>query len=125
VPAVVPVSAALVVGSNLGTFRAAWEDVRGGRLGLPALYTAITAATLATGQFVSCALMSWLFKYWHDRYRRDLATERHRLLDGLVPLPALVRLAPGRDDGDDNDNGAAVLVATGRLRPADVVSVAA
>jgi len=117
VPALLPASAALLVGLNLKTFRTAWLEMRGRRVGLPALYTAIVATTLATGQFVSSALMTWFFCYWHGRYRRDLATERHRLLDACMPLPALVRLVTA--------GGAEVLVEAEQVRPGDRVTVSA
>lgn len=115
VPALLPVSAALLVGLNLKTFRTAWVEARGRRVGLPALYTAIVATTLATGQFVSSALMTWFFCYWHGRYRRDLATERHRLLDACMPLPALVRLVTA--------GGTEVLVEAEQIRPGDRLAV--
>ena len=50
------------------------------RLGLPVLYIAIVATTLATGQFLASALMTWFFRFWHRRFRVELATERSRLL---------------------------------------------
>ncbi len=117
VPALIPVSALLLVGMNLKTFRTAWLQLRSRRAGLPVLYTAIVVTTLATGQFVSSALMTWFFCYWNRRSRRDLATERHRLLDGCLPLPGLVRL---RSAG-----GAEVLVEAEHVRPGDRVLVSA
>ena len=88
VPVLVPVSAVLLVGTNVRTFRYAWLQVRGGHFGLPVLYTAIVAATLASGQFLASALMYWFFTFWHGRLRIELAGERRRLLDECLPRPS-------------------------------------
>ena len=117
VPALLPACAALLVGLNLRTFRTAWLQVRHRRCGLPVLYTAIVVTTLASGQFVSSALMTWFFRYWNRRYRRELATERHRLLDACMPLPGLVRLLSA--------GGTEVFVEAEQIRPGDRVVVSA
>ncbi len=72
VPALLPASAALLVGSNLDTFAGAWRELRRGKLGMPALYTGIVAATVASGQYVVAAAMSWMLVFWRRRYQADL-----------------------------------------------------
>ena len=74
-PALLPACAVLLVGSNLDTFRAAGRQLLHGQLGLPVLYTSIVAATLASGQFIASAAMSWMLTFWHRRYR-DRIDER-------------------------------------------------
>ncbi len=123
-PVLLPACAALLVGLNLRTFRTSWDEVRARKFGLPVLYTAIVVTTLATGQFVSSALMTCFFRYWHRRYRRDLATERHRLLDACMPLPGLVRLlTPGGTEvlveAEQVRSGDRLLVSTGEVIPVD------
>ena len=98
-PIVTPVTAGMLVLSNIETFRAAAHQARGGKLGLPALYTSIVGVTLATGQFVSAALMFWFFRYWEHRYRRDLEIESQTLLLQTVSIPKEARLLT--DDGDE------------------------
>ncbi len=46
VSALAPVTAVLLVGSNVPTFKLAWSQVRQRKLGLPVLYTAIVGGTL-------------------------------------------------------------------------------
>jgi cation transport ATPase len=115
VPALMPVSAVLLVGSNLRTFRVAWLQTRARKVGLPVLYTVIVVATLASGQFLASALMSWFFKFWQGRLRRELASERRRLLDECLPRPRFGRLVTAA--------GGEVLVPVERLRPGDRVHV--
>ena len=64
-PLLLPACAVLLVGSNLRTFRAAGRQLMRGQFGLPVLYTAIVAATLASGQFIASAAMSWMFTFWN------------------------------------------------------------
>jgi Cu2+-exporting ATPase len=123
-PAANPVCAVLLVGTNLGTFKAAWLQLRARQLGLPVLYTAIMATALATGHFLSCALMSVLYRFWHDRLRLELAAERRRLLHGCLPRPrSAVLITPdGTEvlvDLDRLQSGDRVLVRAGETVPAD------
>ena len=117
VPALMPLSATLLVGLNLRTFRAAWLQVQRRKFGLPALYTIIVVATLANGQFLASALMTWFFKFWQGRLRSELASERRRLLDACLPLPRFCRLVTA--------GGGEVLAPVDRLRQGDRVEVAA
>jgi cation transport ATPase len=92
-PALLPVCAILLVGSNLKTFRAAGRQLLEGQIGLAALYATIVAATLASGQFVASAAMSWMFVFWHHRYYVELKNTRRRLLGEITKRPNYVRLA--------------------------------
>ena len=122
-PALAPVSALMLLGGNLRTFRLAWDQVRNRTLGLPVLYSLIVGGTLASGQFLASALMSWSFKFWHDRLRQDLSAERRRLLADCLPLPELARLAtPGGEVLAPVDRlavGDRVIVGPSDLIPAD------
>jgi cation transport ATPase len=117
VPALMPVSAVLLVGTNLRTFQAAWLQMRRRQFGLPVLYTAIASTALASGQFLACALMSVSYKLWHHRLRVELATERRRLLHECLPRPRFTSLI--------RPDGGGVLVPVDRLRPGDRVIVRA
>jgi cation transport ATPase len=111
VPALLPVSAVLLVVTNARTLRAAIDQVRQRRLGLPVLYIAIVATTLATGQFLASAMMTWLFRFWDRLFRVELATERIRLIERTASGPLMARLMV--------PSGAEVLVTVARLKPGD------
>jgi Cu2+-exporting ATPase len=117
VPALMPVSAGLLVGTNVGTFQAAWLQIRERKFGLPVLYTAIATTALASGQFLSCALMALCYKFWNHRLRLELTRERQRLLDECLPRPSSTCLI--------TPDGAEVLVSVDRLRAGDRVVVGA
>ena len=87
VPALAPASAGLLVLTNLKTFRAAWRELRAVRPGCNVLYTAIVAATLASGGFFSAALMGWLMDFWDRRYHRRLSAAQWQLLADLQRQP--------------------------------------
>ena len=93
-PLVTPVTAGMLVLSNIETFGAAAHQLREGRIGLPLLYTSIVGATLASGSgaLLAASLMSWFFRYWEHRYRQDLAIENKALLDETVSVPELARI---------------------------------
>jgi cation transport ATPase len=91
-PAVTPLTAGLLVLSNLETFGAAATQLHRHEIGLPLLYTSIVGVTLASGQFLSAALMLWFFRYWEQRYRQDLTVESQALLDVRVGLPQEARV---------------------------------
>lgn len=88
VSALAPVSAVLLVGSNLRTLKAAAADLRKGRIGMPAVTSAIVIGTLATGQFLASGVMAWSFDFWRRRHRRDVEAERQLLIEAAVPLVA-------------------------------------
>jgi cation transport ATPase len=117
VPALMPISALLLVVGNLRAFRQAWLQVRKLRLGLPALYTVLVAATLVSGQFLAFALMSWLCKFWRSRLGIEMATRRRLVLEECLPRPSLARLITAQ--------GGEVLVSIDRLRPGDRILVGA
>ena len=116
-PVLTLVSAVLLVGTNLRTFRYAWLQVRRRKFGLPVLYTVIVAATLASGQFFASAVMYWFFTFWHGRLRLELAGEHRRLLDECLPRPSFTCLI--------TPEGSEVLVPVDRLRSGDRVVVGA
>jgi hypothetical protein len=91
-PPVAPISAGLLVLSNLDTFGGAADQLRRGEIGLPLLYTSIVGVTLASGQFLSAALMFWFFRYWEQRYRRDVEPGSQVLLDERVGPPEEARV---------------------------------
>jgi cation transport ATPase len=93
-PIVTPVTAGMLVLSNLETFRAAAHQAREGKFGLPALYTSVVGATLVSGStaLLGAALMTWFFRYWEQRYLQDLASESRALLDKTVSLPEEARI---------------------------------
>ena len=95
VSALAPVSAILLVGTNLHTLGAAATDLRRGRVGMPTVATAIVLGTLASGQFLASGIMAWSFEFWRRRHRRDLEAERQLLLEDVVPVMRAV--SPGGD----------------------------
>ncbi len=119
IPALLPVSAVLLVATNLRTFKAAFLQLERKRLGLPVLYLAIVATTLATGQFLASALMYWFFRFWHRQFRIELASEQGRLLEQGQRQPIMARLI--NPTGSETE----VLVTVGRLKQGDRVIVAA
>lgn len=88
VPALMPVSAVLLVGTNVRTFKSAWLQIRRRQFGLPVLYTAIASTALASGQFFSCALMSLFYKFWHHRLRLELTSDAGGSWTNACPGPA-------------------------------------
>ena len=118
-PTLLPVCAALLVGSNLGTFREAGGQLVRGQLGLPVLYTSIVAATLATGQFIASAAMSWMLTFWRHLCGTQLMNARRRLMGQIIQQPCFVRLAmPG-------PNNVSVEIPIEDLKPKDVIFVIA
>jgi cation transport ATPase len=125
-PFLLPVCAVLLVGSNLPTFRAALRQLRRGQLGLPVLYTAIVAATLASGQFIASAAMNLMLTFWGRRYAFELTSARRRLLGQIAQQPRFVRLAtPAPYDTfvevlvDDLKTNDVIIVTAGDHIPAD------
>ena len=116
-PALLPACAVLLTGSNLGTFLAAGQQSTRGQFGLPVLYTSIVAATLASGQFISSAVMSWMITFWRRNSRNQMANARRGLLREILHQPHHVRLV--LPDGLD------VEIAIEDLKPADIILVSA
>ena len=114
-PVLIPISAVLLIGTNVRTFREAWRRLASKKSGLPVLYVAIVAATLASGQFFASALMSWFFKFWQGRLPLELTCERRRLVADTLPRARLACLiAP---------DGTQVLLPVERLQAGDRVAV--
>ena len=118
-PVLLPACAILLVGSNLDTFRAAGRQLLRGQLGLPVLYTSIVAATLASGQFIASAAMSWMLTFWRRRYR-DRVDERSAQAAGPDHPAAALRPA-----GNAEPDGVDVEVPIDDLKPNDVILVSA
>jgi hypothetical protein len=97
-PALAPVSALLLVGSNLRTIGAAAGDVKRLRLGPAVVATAIICGTLATGQFLAAGIMAWSFEFWRRRHHRDIEAERTILLEDAVPMSPRLIEAEGSQD---------------------------
>ena len=116
-PFLLPASAVLLVGSNLNTFRAAGRQLLRGQIGLPFLYTSIVGATLASGQFIASAAMSWMLTFWGRQFRNDLTSARRRLLGQIIHQPRYVRLVT------PNANSTHIEVPIEDLNPNDVILV--
>ncbi len=86
-PPLLPISAAILVASNLRTFQRACIQLSRGQFGVPVLHTAIVGATLATGGFLASSLMNWLLLYWEGRHAR-LAASGHQILMHAVEPPS-------------------------------------
>ncbi|MGC8640214.1 MAG: hypothetical protein ACP5XB_10110 [Isosphaeraceae bacterium] len=117
VPTVWPATAALLVGSNLGMFRAAAAQLGRKQFGLPVLYTTIAAGTLATRQFLPWAAMNWMLRFWKYRYQQDLQRARRRLLGDLIQHERFARV--------EAPDGIEVEVPVERLAAGDLILVSA
>ncbi len=106
-PVLSPVSAVLLLGTNVKTFKQAAVQLKHGEVGLPVLYTTIVGTSLISGHFVASALMTWMFRYWKQRAGDDLQRERLRLADSLHIEAS--RLRPGDR----------IIVESGAVVPAD------
>jgi cation transport ATPase len=113
-PAVRPVSAAVLLYANIANLRAAWRQLGERRVGLPFVATAIVVLTLASNQFLAAALMGWMIKFWQSRYRRRLIEARQRLLPELMQHRRFAWLRTA---------GAVVEVPVNRIAPGDHVVV--
>jgi cation transport ATPase len=116
-PILLPACAILLVGSNLGTLYTAGRQLMRGQFGLPVIYTGIVAAALTSGQFISCAVMSWMLTFWRRKSRDQMANARRGLLGDILHRPRYVRLVV--PDGID------VEVLVDDLKPTDVIRVSA
>ena len=61
--------------------------------------------------------MNWMMKFWNHRYQSELATARRRLLGEVIQHQRFARL--------EATGGVEVEVPVERLRPGDVILVAA
>lgn len=87
IPELAIASAVLLVGMNVQTVEECWKEVRARRPGLPTLYSTIMLTTLATGQFLGAALMTWLFRYWNRRFEQRLQQAQRDILATYLPKP--------------------------------------
>jgi len=106
-PMLAPLSAVVLVGTNLTTLRAAAAEVLRRRPGVATLAAAIILGTLATGQFLASGLMAWSFDFWRRRHRRDIEAERALLVEEATALPALAQVVTA--DGTSIVDAASVL----------------
>jgi cation transport ATPase len=121
IPELAIASAVLLVGMNVRTVEDCWKEVRERRPGLPTLYSTIMLTTLATGQFLGAALMTWLFRYWNRRFKERLQQAQRDILATYLPKP--------RSAGRLMDEGMITSVSTETLvvgdlfalSPADIV----
>jgi cation transport ATPase len=125
-PLLLPASAVLLVGSNLHTIRSAGRQLLRGQFGLPVLYTSIVGVTLASGQFIASAAMSWMLTFWSRRYHDDLASVQRRLLGQIIQRPHHVRLAASSTEVavlevpiEDLKTNDVIVVSAGEQIPAD------
>lgn len=125
-PWLLPASAVLLIGSNVHTFRAAGRQLFRGQFGLPVLYTSIVAVTLASGQFIASAAMSWMLTFWSRRYHDDLASAQRRLLGQIIQQPHYIKLVTPTMDGihvevpiEDLKTNDVILVSAGQRIPVD------
>ncbi len=122
-PALLPVCACVLVAANAKTLASAGRDLRQRQIGLPLLGATIVLATLASGQFLTAALMGWSIKFWHRQHRRQLRDTRR----GLLPEIARQRRFARRvHDGlhvevayEELRPGFVIHLATGEVVPAD------
>jgi Cu2+-exporting ATPase len=114
VPALMPVSAVLLVASSVPEVRESWRDLQRRRVGLPILFTAIHVGTMISGHFIVAALMGWTYQFWRHQHRVARHQLRRRLLPSLTQRPRFARLCVG---------DAEVEVPADRLRPGDRIVV--
>ena len=114
-PPLLPVSAVLLVASNIPNFHNAWRELRRRHVGLPFLHTTIVVATLATGGFVASSLMNWLLTYWEDRHARLKAAGHQLLADSVRRLQRAAAWVVRE--------GIELETPVSALRPGDVISV--
>ncbi len=79
-PMVAPLSAGVLVWSNLRKFGEAARELRQLRPGPATVYSAIAGLTLASGMFFPAALMASLVNFWDRLYHRRVATAQNHLL---------------------------------------------
>ncbi len=122
-PPLLPVSAVVLVASNIGTFQNAWRQIRRRQVSLPLLHTAIVGATLGSGGFLASSLMNWLLVYWEDRRARLTEAGRQMLSSSVcVPRPSAWVLRDGVEletRVEKLQRGDVVSVRAGDLIPAD------
>jgi cation transport ATPase len=91
-PLAAPIASGLLVLANLGTFGAAAVQLRERKIGLPLLYSCAVGTRLSAGQFLAASVLSWFFRYWESRYRRDLAVESRALIEETAALSERARV---------------------------------
>jgi P-type E1-E2 ATPase len=123
IPALLPVSAVLLVATSVREVREAWRELRRRRIGLPVLFTAIHVGTMISGSFVVAALMGWMYQFWRHRHREAQRELRRQLLASFTQRPRFGRLCIGGTEvevpADRLQPGDRIVVEEGEMVPAD------
>lgn len=115
-PVLAPLSAGVLVATNLRTLAAAAGELRQARPSVNTLYATIVLATLASGSFFAAALMSSFMHYWDRQYHRRLAAAQQDLLAPLERAPAFVCLCRDADQAE---------IQLSHVRPGDELAIRA
>ena len=94
-PALLPVSAVLLLASNIKVLRQTLRELRERHVGLPTLFTTIIVGTLASGQFLAASLMAWMMAFWRYRHRAAQFRLRRQLLAPFSQRRRFARLLVG------------------------------
>lgn len=123
-PALVPVSAVVMLGTAVPSFRRAYAVVRRERrLGVDVLDSIIFSACLFTGQIFAGAMTAWFLSVGRTLLRSTKAQSTQLLLDAFGRQPSLVRVLR---DGEPIEvslrevkRGETVIIHTGEVVPVD------
>jgi len=126
-PLLAPLSAGVLVATNLKTLGTAAGELFRLRPSVNTLYATIVLATLASGSFFAAALMSTLMQFWDRQYHRRLAAAQQELLAPLHRAAPFVWLCR---DGTEVElplaevrQGDVLVVRAGELIPADGIVI--
>jgi cation transport ATPase len=126
-PILLPASGVVLIFTNLGNLRAAWQEIKSRQVGLSVLYITIAGATLASGSFFTAALMGWFIQFWDRRSHRELSAAQRQLLAEFRRRPRFAWLCC---DGAELEvpveqlkKGDTVIVRAGEMIPADGVVI--
>jgi cation transport ATPase len=122
-PILLPASALLLLASNTRVMSEALRELRAKHVGLPTLFTTIIAGTLATGQFLTASMMSWMLAFWRQQHRSAQFRLRRELLPPITQRPRFARLDLNGPDvtvpSEELTPGARIIVNEGEMVPAD------
>ena len=89
-PLATPLSAGIMLVTNVGTMRDALRDIGRGKLTTPTWMMALLACSIVSGQVLAFALTDWSWRYWERRTRKELEKQQQRVMQETVSLPAVV-----------------------------------